>query len=316
MTNINRELFYKLPADEIAKLVRAAGPKVCVFPINGTRRWFMLEYHEKTKKNITLVYDELFDLMASRSISIFKDCFDHGLDTILTPAYGPDLLERGEEETQMVVSGLARMTNHPAFLDFYDSYQVRVRFYGDYRKILIQTPYAYLIQMFDNLTNRTMTNNRYRLFIGLFAQDATESIAELAIKYYSQYKNAPDKHKLVELYYGEYVEPVSLFIGFDKFSAFDMPLIATGNEDLYFTVNPSLFFNKQQLREILFDHLYDRRTEETNYSSMQPKEWTAMEKFYQINKGRTLGVGIQRDGIWYPLPQVELPSTFRRKTGS
>ena len=36
--------FQSLPTEKIAQLVRANGQKVCVFPINGTRRWFMLEH--------------------------------------------------------------------------------------------------------------------------------------------------------------------------------------------------------------------------------------------------------------------------------
>jgi tuberculosinol/isotuberculosinol synthase len=308
MTIIDRETFLELPTAEVAKLVRAAGPQVCVFPINGTRRWFILESHGESDKNIASIYDQLYDLMAARSIHIFQLLFDHGLDTILTPAYGPELLERGEEHTKMIVGGLARMTTHPAFLDFYDSYQVCVRFYGDYRNFLLETPYAYLLDMFDNLTQRTMAYNRNRLFIGLFAQDATEAVAELAVKYHSQYKSMPNRRTLVELYYGEYVDPVSLFIGFDKFSAFDMPLLATGNEDLYFTVSPSLYFDEQQLRAVLYDHLYTRRVEEPDYSVMQAEEWAWLKSFYKINRGKILGIGMERNGIWYPLPQVELPT--------
>src|SRR5574341_2181152 len=36
--------FLQLPVDEVEQRARASGPEVCVFPINGTRRWFMLEY--------------------------------------------------------------------------------------------------------------------------------------------------------------------------------------------------------------------------------------------------------------------------------
>ena len=35
--------FLGLPTEEVARLVHAAGSKVCVFPINGTRRWYLLE---------------------------------------------------------------------------------------------------------------------------------------------------------------------------------------------------------------------------------------------------------------------------------
>jgi hypothetical protein len=53
----------------------------------------------------------------------------------------------------------------------------------------------------------------------------------------------------MEMYYGEYVDRE--FSRVHKFCSFDMPVV--GNEDLYFTVNPSLYLGEQQLREILYD---------------------------------------------------------------
>jgi len=41
---ITLDSFLNLPKPEIAKLVRESGNQVCVFPINGTRRWFALEH--------------------------------------------------------------------------------------------------------------------------------------------------------------------------------------------------------------------------------------------------------------------------------
>ena len=116
----------------------------------------------------------------------------------------------------------------------------------------------------------------------------------------------PDKRTLVELYYGEYVEPVDLFIGFSKFRAFDMPLLTTGTEDLYFTVSPSPYLTERQLRDILYDHLFTRPGD-LDYSAMDGDDWARMNGFYRANLGNTLGVGIKRGEVWYPLPQVELP---------
>ena len=64
--------------------------------------------------------------------------------------------------------------------------------------------------------------------------------------------------------------PVELFIGFDKFTVFDMPLLTTGEEDLYFSVSPSPYMTIRQLRAILYDHLYVRRTPEPDYTTLQP----------------------------------------------
>jgi tuberculosinol/isotuberculosinol synthase len=296
--------FRDLPTEQVGQLVRAAGPKVCVFPINGTRRWFLLTHPSQRGEGLTSAY---LDAAAKRHVEIYRLLFDHGLGTLLTPVFGPDLVQRGEGYMQIAADGLARLTIHPDFLSFYDAYGVRVRFYGDHRKFLGPTPYAYLSGLFDDVTARTLAHSRYRLFFGLFAHDATEAVAEIAIRCYQEQGRPPNKRQIVEAYYGEYVGPVDLFIGFDKPSAFDMPLVATGTEDLYFTVSPSPYLTQRQLRDILYDHLYTRRGER-DYSEMGPPEWDLMADFYEANMERTLGVGTNRAGVWYPLPQVRLPS--------
>jgi hypothetical protein len=190
------------------------------------------------------------------------------------------------------------------FLAFYDEYDVRVRFYGDYRRFLAQSPYSYVSGVFDHVTAQTASHGRNRLFFGVCAHDATETVGELAVRHHSQHGCLPDKRALVEMYYGEYVDPVSLFIGFDKPCAFDMPLVATGSEDLYFTVCPSPYLTSQQLRAILYDHLYSRRKGEVDYGALAAEEWRIMSEFYGANANRTLGVGTRAGQIWYPLPQV------------
>ena len=306
---MDRKVFLNLPTEEVAQIVQEAGPKVCVFPINGTRRWFMIEHPQQAEKNLISNY---LDIAGKRHIELYQLFFDHGLNTLLTPVFGPDLLKRGESYTQAIgAEGLARLATHHDFLTFYEDYDVRVRFYGDYHKAL-STPYSYLSELFERVTVKTQSNNKNRLFFGVFAHDATETIAELSIDYHTKYKRMPDKKTIVELYYGEYVPSVSIFIGFDKLCAFDMPLIATGNEDLYFTIAPSPYLSAKQLRYILYDHLYARPEEETGYKDMNSEDWELMRKFYQINQNRTIGIGRKqkRGRYWYPLSQVRLPTDF------
>jgi tuberculosinol/isotuberculosinol synthase len=301
------ETFLNLSTDEVARIVRAEGPKVCVFPINGTRRWFMLEYTQSQGENLVSNY---LDVAGKRHLELYQLFFDLNIKTLLTPVFGPDLLDRGESYVQSIgAEGLERLATHSTFLDFYESYDVRVRFYGDYRKALENTSFSYLSGLFDKVTAKTRAHNTYRLFFGVFAHDATESVAELAIKYYTEHKDIPSKQDLVKLYYGEYVPSVDLFIGFDKFSVFDMPLVTTGNEDLYFTVAPSPYLTESQLRVILYDHLYVRPEDESSYSELTSVDWNAMRNFYRANFGKTQGVGArsEKGKFWYPLPQVTVP---------
>jgi tuberculosinol/isotuberculosinol synthase len=298
------DVFQSLSECEIAKLLRSAGSKVCVFPINGTRRWFMLEHSVPAGADWAKVY---CDVAAERHIDLYRMLFDHGFDTLLAPIFGPDLLERGDDYATMAIEGLVWLATDPRFLAFYRDFAVRVRFYGDHRRFLAPRGYGYVSDVFDEAEAETASHGRYRLFFGVCAHDATETIAQLAVQYHSDHGRIPDKKALVEMYYGEQVEPVSLFIGFDKPCVFDMPLVTTGNEDLYFTVSPSPYLSRRQLRAILYDHLYSRRGGEADYASLDTEEWRTMGEFYRANLDNTLGVGTRVGNIWYPLPQVALP---------
>jgi tuberculosinol/isotuberculosinol synthase len=289
---------------EVARLVRAAGPKVCVFPINGTRRWFMLEHDLPEGEGWAAAYRAA---AAKRHIELYRLFFDHGIDTLVTPIFGPDLLERGEEYAALARGGLSWLARDPGFLDFYEAYGVRVRFYGDYRTFFDSTPEAHLPALFDQATARTRSHDRHRLFFGVCAHEATETIARLAVEHHAEHGVVPDRRALIERYYGEYVEPVAFYLGFDRFCVFDMPLLATGNEDLYFTVCPSPYLSARQLREILYDHVYLRVGGEVDYGQADASDWAGMGRYYGANMGRTLGIGTRQGGVWVPAPQVTLP---------
>lgn len=303
------EEFLAQSKEEVARLVGEAGPLVCVFPINGTRRWFLLEYPPDTWEGGDFLSAYL-QVSIHKQVELIHLFFDHAIDTLMMPVFGPDLLERGEGYLSMAIHALRQLVVNPLFLDCYRACGARVRFYGDYRRYLKGTPGEELIELFDHLTRLTAGNNRCRLLFGVFGHDAAETIGEISVQYHQAHHCLPDKHALIEHYYGEYIPPVSLFIGFDRFSAFDMPLVASGSEDLYFTVSPSPYLTERQLRGILYDHLYARRVKEPDYETLPAEAVEWMRDFYKMNQESTLGVGFVRDRFWYPLPQVLLPANF------
>jgi tuberculosinol/isotuberculosinol synthase len=285
------EAFQELPSSEIAQLMRAANSCVCAFPANGTRRWFWLEHSAQ---------EDYLEVLITRQIEVTQLLFGHGLNTILAPIFTPVMEQRGNDYMRVMIEGLEHLVNHPVLLQFYRDMQVRVHFYGDYRHWFKGTSHAYVLDLFAHLAKHTSANNRHRLFFGVCANDAVETISQLCVHHYQQYGRAPDKRTLIGMYYGEYVEPVNLFITSGKFNVFDMPLLATGNEDLYFTVSPSLYLTQRQLRTILYDHLYIRRAPRPAYASLSPEMWDRMRAFYQTHMETTLGVGRLQDGIWHP----------------
>lgn len=298
MTIIDQKTFLKLSTPEVAKLVRASGPQVCVFPINGTRRWFMLEHAQDTKDDPVQAY---LDITGKQHIKQYQLFFEHGLDTLIAPSLGLiHFMRNGEYMEKIAADGMARLATHPDFLSFYKNYKVRVRFYGNYRKELAETPFAYLIDLFDRITKDTAHNDCYRLFYGISANDATEMVAELSVKHFQETGQVPRRDELVKLYYGEYIEPASLFIGFSKLRVYDYPLLGLGAENLYFTTAPSLYLNDCQLRDILYDHLYLRSIKEPDYMAMSKKDMDLLRSFYAANQSIVLGVGKIQSGLWIP----------------
>lgn len=303
------ENFLTLPTSEIASLVYESDSRTFAFPINGTRRWFLLEQLNAENEDISVDYVKK---MIDAHVQQYRLFFEHGVYTFLAPIFGPDLLERGHEYSDMAIRGTEELARSPAFLQLYDEFQVCVRFYGNYKSFLQGTEYAFLLDIFAEIEERTAKYTQHRLFFGVCANDATETIAELSVKFYLEHQRIPQKNELIEAYYGEYVDPLSVFIGFDKFTMFDVPLVATGNEDLYFTVGPSLYMDKLQLREILYDHLFTRRLEETDYSALTSEDLALMHEFYKVNRNMTLGVGERQahGDYWYPTPSVIIPDGF------
>jgi tuberculosinol/isotuberculosinol synthase len=292
------EHFLQLPTDEVSKLVKATGQKVCVFPVNGTRRWFMLEHGDE-------IGDDFFEAYMRTSIQNHVDLcamlFDHGIQILLAPVFGRELMRRGDEYTQRVgIDGLVRTATDKNYRDFFEKYNVKVRFYGDYRDVLTGTPYEYALKSIYEVTEATKHHTAFQLFFGVFADEVTETISRLSVEHYLAQGSIPDKEALVRKYYGEDLPPVSLFIGFDKFSVFDMPLLTTGEEDLYFSLSPSPYMTTHQLRAILYDHIYVRPTPEPDYTKLPTEELHWLREYYRHNKDYALGVGKLKFNLWFP----------------
>ena len=293
---ISLDEFLALPTEEVAVLVQAAGPQVCAFPINGTRRWFALEHSERRSEYVSIA--------ALEYIRLFQMLYDHGINTILSPLFGSELLRRGEKYVTETLGSIALLESDD-FRQFYREIGARVHFYGNFAPALLGTAYGDLVKVLDRITKMTRDNQHLRLFFGLFANDATQAIASHSVEKFEQTGQVPDRRDLVTAYYGEYVDPVSLFIGFDKPSVFDYPLLALGEEDLYFTVSPSPYLDINTFRTILYDHIYNRRAAEPDWFTMSSSDRNRFKTYYRNNKNMVLGNGVLDGNVWLPSVKPE-----------
>lgn len=292
------ERFLQLSTEEVAALVKATGRKVCVFPINGTRRWFVLEHAREIRGDF---FEAYMNAAIQNHVELCAMLFEHGIDILLAPVFGHELMHRGDEYTRRVgIDGLVRTATDQNYREFFERYNVKVRFYGDYREVLTGTPYEYALKSMYEIVEATKHNTAHRLYFGVFADKVTETISRLSVEHYLAEGSVPDKHALIHKYYGEDLPPVSMFIGFDKFSVFDMPLLTTGEEDLYFSLSPSPYMTPSQLRAILYDHIYIRRTQEPDYTQLPGAELDWLRDYYRKNKDYAFGVGRLKFNLWIP----------------
>jgi len=283
--------FLQLPTEQVAELVRGL---TVGFPIDGTRRWFLLHYPQ--------VWDveQYKALTARRYVEEYAMLFDHGVETLLIPAFGGELLSRGEEYVREMMEGLTRLAQHPTFVDFYREYNVRVRFYGDWRRQVKGLPGAEaLVEAIENCAAARHTGPR-RIFYGLWADDILVSIVDdLARSRHEPLEFT--REAIVTRYYGEYVKPTDIYIGFGRPCVFDVPMLVTSQTDLYYTVAPSLDLDARLFRMIVWDHLVGRWTQQS-WDGLTEKDLKALRAFYAIHHDVVLGLGEVDPitGVWQP----------------
>jgi hypothetical protein len=80
------------------------------------------------------------------------------------------------------------------------------------------------------------------VLLGLFADSPHETIARLTVDLFQKDCRMPDQRALIEAYNG--VPDLRSYVGFEQPQLFDLPLLATGREDLYHTLNPTPEFGE------------------------------------------------------------------------
>ncbi|OSC42161.1 diterpene synthase [Mycobacterium decipiens] len=291
MNTPSEKEFFELPVAAVAATVRLRGPKVCVLPFDGTRRWFRLEHTQR---------DDYMQASLRQSIRIFRMLFDHGIETVIAPMFSEDLRDRGDRYIARAIDGLVLLTNHVEVLSLYKEHDVRVHFYGDYRRTLASTARGQAVaSLFDDVTVATSSNAEHRLFFGVCGSDATEAVARFSIAWHETHGRTPTRREIVEGYYGEYIEKADIFIGFERFNAYDFPLLNSGKTSLYFGVAPSYYMTETALRSILYDHIYLRPLPKPDYSAMSDDQLGVLRDRYRAQRDRVVGVGCVHDGLWF-----------------
>lgn len=292
------------PAEAVSRWVSAQPqPVVLGWPYNGTRRWYLL--HRRRDPGAK----DYLRALIRRQAEHHRLVFDHGVSVLLVPSFGAETLKRGPAYARYALGGLLQLANEPVYREMFAA-GVRVRFYGDYGEALDDPYYRPILESCSALAEETASGDGPLLLIGLFADDPYPTIARLSVEFAQRRGRPPNREELIETYYGVPVPDLSLYLGFAQPEMFDVPLLATGLEHLYATLNPSPDLTETQLREILYDHLVTRRAPPANYGDLTPEAVARLAGHNERYAGVTLGIGRvdPLTGLWNPL----LPTTDNR----
>ena len=287
--------------EELSRWVSARPePVVMGWPYNGTRRWYLVNSPPAPDP-----VDYLRSLVR-RQGEHHRLVFEHGVSALLAPSFGMETLKRGPEYTRYALGGLLEIANDEVYSGMFES-GVRLRFYGDYASVLDVPEYRPMLEACNQLVADTASGEGPLLFIGLFADDPYPAIVRLSVEFEREHGRTPDRRELVEAYYGLPVPDLSLYLGFGQPEMFDVPLVTTGLEHLYVTVNPSPDLTERQLREILYDHLVTRNAPPVDYESLSPEAVGELSRRTERASGKTIGLGRidPLTGLWNPvLPEL------------
>jgi adenosine tuberculosinyltransferase len=294
--------FLRLPTPKVAQMIKGL---TVGFPIDGTRRWVLL-HHPQVRDA-----EEYKELATRQYVAEFAMLFDHGVETILIPAFGGELLSRGDEYMRSMVDGIIRPAQHPLFAAFYREYNVRVRFYGDWRRQIVSLPGADEVTAALDGCAATQYTGPRRIFYGLWADDMLASIVDDL----ARSKSEPvefTREAIVTRYYGEYVKPTDIYIGFGRPCVYDVPMLVTSQTDLYYTVVPSLDLDARLFRMMVWDHFVGRWTQQ-EWDHLTKADLKALRTFYEVHHDYVLGLGEvdPLTGIWHPQGLSPIDS-FRR----
>ncbi|MEW5958432.1 MAG: hypothetical protein AB1801_11945 [Chloroflexota bacterium] len=259
-----------LDDQQIAEFVGQKVSTVALF-INGTRRWFMSQNTDWT--NYTTVTG-----IAQRRVS--QLIYDHGVQTLIQPILGYDLVARGHKYLELAIEqGLAELATNEEYRTWYHREQIRVSLYGNWSAALTEHGFGRVVNLLHKLVAETRSYSRHRLLLGVFADDGLDNIVSLA-------RTVNRGQELLSRYYGQSVEPVDLIISSGQPAIWDLPLLDINKASLYFLQSPTFCLNKDSLRRILYDHIYERINDDELYDSLLNEKWRESE---------VLGIG-QRTG--------------------
>lgn len=313
---ISKDAFMGLEKSEVAELLEHAGsPRTVVLVPDNTRRTGIL--YKDIKSNSRYFERDLFNTLSSPFRRLIKTVFDHGIKTLFIPSLTHGNLSRNKKYVDSHFKIATRLIlNEERWINFYEENGIRVRIYGD-ASLIQSLGYHDFFNWARNLEAATEAHSRHTLFWGYACTGSIETmrIIDLCIDFSEKHGRRPSNKEIMELYYGEYVDDVDLFIRPGEIRDSDcQPPLISGNAQMYFPMCPLTELDEDFFKEILYDYLFCRVTSggRKEYSKkMDSSELQRIKTFYHQNRDTIIGLGERIGDFWVPSRKSSIRHTIR-----
>lgn len=297
---------------EIADLVRKKGkPNVVVLAPDNTRRTGIIFWNMKPDSKSFEV--ELFGRLSTLYMKLIKTIFAHGIKTLFIPGLTHGNLQRGKKYVDSNINyATALILQSQEWIDFYAKHEIKVKLYGNLQYIS-ELGYPQIIKWSRDIENKTAHHKRHSLFWGYACSCSQETLRlmDMSIDFYKRHRRYPTREEKIQLYYGEHVDDVDIFIRPGELRDSDcQPPLISGKAQMYFPICPLTEQEESFFRKILYDFLYCRviTYSKKKYvdSDLKQIETETLKRYLTANRDAIIGLGERIGKFWVPNCQVWL----------
>lgn len=300
---IAQDAFLKMPAQEIARLIRELKrPRLGAFVPDGSRR-LVLAFSETTPDSEDF-YRLSATLPAQYLLESLKVFFSHGLPILLVPILSSSVLKRGHRYSRLTaLTGLELLFSSDDWWQFYQEYDVRVRVYGDL-SLLANSECEPALAWIETMVARTAVHEFHTLYFAIGEPPTLgEGIAEMGVRFWQENGRFPTLSEQICYYYGEPLPTADFFIMTSKMSGLGaLPrFLVNGDTEAYFLPSAgAMGLNAHTWRLILYDMLFARVGLNGKYVQevMSAEERAALSAVYRDDAQTVIGLGEQIGKVW------------------
>lgn len=295
------------PAQVAALIKSLQFPQLGVYVPDGTRRLTLALTNPPA--GTFEFYQAALTLAEELLLQQLHRFFASGLWGLLVPLFSRHVLARGDTYCRdFVLPALQRLTCSDRWRAFYQTYGIRLRFYGVAG--LDNGPlWDEVRSWMETAQSATAQHAEHILLIGVGGSPRLGEDAAACTD-----RTATTEAKILALY-GEPLPVANFVIIGGKLGGLGaLPaLLCDGDTALYLMPTPGLLLTETGWRKILYDLLFQRQ--ETAYDTLSLAERQALGELYRQGSDLIYGLGQRQWGLWLPQELYAAVTTAGKRTG-